>query len=177
MKSGRQENAIPHNLENIILINKNLARIPYNIPLKNNIQKLDLSQNQIKELPRQLPALQKLVLNQNNLQEVSDSIINSILSSKVLKKLCLSKNKLKDIPQNITEIRTLTYLDLSENYLSIISFKSSGLTYLDLSRNQFTELPILPRSLVTFNFNFNYLVSFDVTLPNLTDLSLNLTNL
>jgi len=105
-------------LRKIDLSNNKLVEIPKEIGTLKKLEELDLQKNKIKKIPIQigeLPCLEILQLNYNNLQEIPLAI--TILPR--LRRLCLAYNKLENIPQySIAGMVTLEYLDIRENPLS-----------------------------------------------------------
>ena len=147
--------------------------------------KLDLSGNQLKELPAeitQLVNLTTLYLGGNKLSELPSEI--GQLTN--LTTLDLSGNQLSALPAEITQLANLTTLDLSGNYLSELPVEITqlvNLTMLYLSWNQLRELPTEITQLVnltTLDLSFNQLreLSTEITqLVNLTTLDLSFNQL
>jgi Leucine-rich repeat (LRR) protein len=104
---------------------------------------LDLSYNQITEIPEsiaQLTNLTSLGLSYNQITEIPESIAQ--LTNLTL--LDLSYNQITEIPESIAQLTNLTSLDLSYNQLTEIPespAQLSNLISLDLSYNQLTEIP------------------------------------
>ncbi len=123
---------------------------------------LDLSRNQLSELPAEIGQLSKLTT------------------------LDLSGNQLSELPAEITQLANLTTLDLSWNQLSELSAEIgqlAKLTTLDLSRNKLSDLPTeigQLTKLTTLDLSFNQLSDLPTEigqLVNLTTLSLSWNHL
>ncbi len=143
--------------------------------------KLDLSGNQLSELPTeigQLANLTTLHLNHNQLSELPTEITQ--LTN--LTTLVLNHNQLSELPAEIGQLADLTTLDLSYNRLSKLPAEIgqlANLRTLDLNHNQLSELPAEITQLVnltTLVLNQNQLSELpaEITqLVNLTTLHLN----
>eukprot|EP01117_Protostelium_nocturnum_P020342 TRINITY_DN90_c1_g1_i1.p1 TRINITY_DN90_c1_g1~~TRINITY_DN90_c1_g1_i1.p1 ORF type:complete len:469 (+),score=203.37 TRINITY_DN90_c1_g1_i1:208-1614(+) len=105
-----------------------------------HIQNLDISFNEIKELPdslNSLGALHTLDVSANALHNFSSN-----LKFNRLRTLSVAKNLLKDFPSSFTS--SLTSLDISSNSMNSVPssiFNHSLLKYLDLSSNKLTNFP------------------------------------
>ena len=77
-----------------------------------SLQELDLSNNQIVNIPDTISKLKKLQIL--NLSKNQISII-PLASLEELTRLDLHSNQIKDIPEALFELKKLSYLDLSEN--------------------------------------------------------------
>jgi len=104
---------------------------------------LDLSNNDITELPKDIGLLNKLIevnLSMNNLKEIPKEF--SLLTN--LKKLDVSFNNLDKVPTTIFQLSKLTSLDLSHINITELPKQIgllTNLTSLNLSKNNITELP------------------------------------
>jgi internalin A len=120
-----------------------LSELPAEITQLSNLTTLDLSFNQLSELPAEITQLSNLTtldLRNNQLSELPAEITQ--LSN--LTTLDLSFNQLSELPAEITQLSNLTTLDLSFNQLSELPAEItqlSNLTTLDLRNNQLSELP------------------------------------
>ncbi|KAF7394809.1 hypothetical protein HZH66_007983 [Vespula vulgaris] len=114
------------------------------------LQVLDLSNNQITSLPKDLgslPHLQQLILSQNQLGKAAISKWIWLDQNNIRNTLCLldlSCNFLTEIPEKIGKLNALVNLKLSCNSLIYLP-QSMGnlisLKYLDLSQNSLQFLP------------------------------------
>lgn len=129
---------------------------------------LDLSRNQIDQIPKEIGKCKKLLdinLSYNNLT----CVFSYITEVTELKYLNLSFNKIKGVAR-LDRLQNLESLDISNNVLS--SFKSFTqtmplLTKLDLSKNRLTE--IYPEnlkcpSLISLDLSYNRISYFDIDL-------------
>lgn len=116
---------LPYFLESLNLENCSIDEFPINIFFWGsfpNLVTLNLSFNNITRLPLEIFALKKL------------------------QHLYLNSNQITELPKNliVNNLKSLEYLDLSSNYLSIIPFWLGDLPQLqtlDISTNNFTTIP------------------------------------
>ncbi|MBD2778670.1 COR domain-containing protein [Iningainema tapete] len=176
-----------------------LNKIPPEIFELKWLEELDLSGNNITELPNLLSKFPKLKLfgfrwedNKpvpdwlNQLPElkvdlsrfgVTNELPNFIFSLTNLTVLDLSYNKLTIVPQSVTRLTNLTQLDLSNNKLTTVpeSLTSlTNLTELDLSWNKLTTLPESLTSLTNLtelDLSYNQLTTLPESLTSLTNLT------
>ncbi len=98
------------------------------------LTKLNLSGNQIKELPDLNPGLQVLDLSSNQLKEISSTFVTSIRKS--LRELSLSLNQISSLAV-FDGLDNLEVLNLSSNNISSIpKLSMASLQNLNLSKNQ-----------------------------------------
>jgi len=108
-----------------------------------NLNRLDLSNNQITKIPPeigQLTHLKELILADNQITVIPPEI--GQLTH--LTFLCLDYNKITVIPQEIGQLTHLEHLYLSYNQITVIPpeiGQLSNLKTLTLYRNQITEIP------------------------------------
>ncbi|XP_011304389.1 leucine-rich repeat protein 1 [Fopius arisanus] len=112
---------------------------------------LNLSDNKITSLPRELGALScltELIVANNGLGHVGKnkwSWMSEGSLSRTLKLLDLSGNELTDLPNQIGRLRNLVTLNVSHNNLrslpTNVGTLSSSLKYLDISHNSIESLP------------------------------------
>jgi len=103
-----------------------------------NLRQLDLSNNELTELPRRISKLKKLQylnLGQNNLTALPDEICN--LTN--LSHLYLSNNELTKLPEKIGKLKKLKSLLLSGNVFS----ERLPASLCELSRNVLAEITIV----------------------------------
>eukprot|EP00283_Hemiselmis_rufescens_P020427 CAMPEP_0173453710 /NCGR_PEP_ID=MMETSP1357-20121228/51125_1 /TAXON_ID=77926 /ORGANISM="Hemiselmis rufescens, Strain PCC563" /LENGTH=1089 /DNA_ID=CAMNT_0014420683 /DNA_START=189 /DNA_END=3458 /DNA_ORIENTATION=+ len=124
------------------------SKLPPELPLVTTLTELDLSENQISDLPQGSPLtalerLQVLRLSLNQIANIPDDI--SILRS--LKELHLSSNRLLTLPTSIQALAQLQVLDLSSNRLIEIPdfYSFPDLRRVYLSFNRLTFLPSMVR--------------------------------
>ncbi|XP_053553643.1 leucine-rich repeat protein 1 [Bombina bombina] len=138
--------SFPYSLEQLQASYCKLARIDMRILCLKKLQKLDLSNNHIKKLPKtigDLVCLQELILNNNHLESFEVSLCHSTLT-KSLKSLDLRENRLKALPVQFGQLRELVNLRLDENELIHLPFtfgQLSKLNFLTATKNKLSYLP------------------------------------
>ncbi|NES87329.1 MAG: GTPase, partial [Moorea sp. SIO2B7] len=166
------------NLTTLDLSGNELTELPEFIGNLSNLTTLDLSGNELTELPEfigNLSNLTRLDLSRLQLTKLPEFIGN--LSN--LTTLDLSGNELTELPEFIGNLSNLTTLNLSGNELTELPEfigNLSNLTRLDLSRLQLTELPEFIgnlSNLTTLDLSGNELTELPEFIGNLS----NLTNL
>lgn len=131
------------NFTKLNLSNNELTQLPPEIAELKNLIELDLSFNQLSRLPPEigkLKSLKTLILSFNQLTQLPAEVGEL----RNLTTLILAGNQLNRLPQEIRELKNLTILSLAGNQLNqlppeIIEFKN--LMELDLSFNQLNRLP------------------------------------
>lgn len=107
-----------------------------------NLTALDLSKNQLTELPFEITKLKNLMildLSQNQLTEIPPEL----LELKKLTELNLDHNQLTQLPSEFNELKDLTELNLDHNHLTQLPLelkKLNNFTKLSLHYNQLTQL-------------------------------------
>lgn len=167
-------------VQQLILSSQDLKRIPAAIWQKlPDIEVLDLSHNQIKQIPaglEQLKQLQQLRLNDNRVTQIKADLAQMPklrhldLSKNRLRSLPLfpdrleiidlSKNKLKAFPVSSYPASMLLHLNLSGNKIELIDPLVAAypkLQFLDLSDCKLRHLPDLPIRLYALNIAKNQL--------------------
>jgi small GTP-binding protein len=109
-----------------------------------NLQVLDLSSNQLSQVPvelGQLTSLQQLDLSSNQLSQVPVEL--GQLTN--LQQLDLNSNQLSQVPVELGQLTNLQVLDLRSNQLSQVPVELGQLTnlqVLDLRSNQLSQVPV-----------------------------------
>ncbi|XP_030041097.2 leucine-rich repeat and calponin homology domain-containing protein isoform X2 [Manduca sexta] len=146
-----------------LLLSQNIIRcIPDAVGGLQSLTYLDLSSNQLTELPRevcQMP-LQVLLLPDNMLSTLPKEI--GKMTS--LAELDASNNRLTQVPMTLGDCAGLRALDLSNNQLGLLPLQITylRLEHLDVSCNCISSLPLELRNmntLITLNLDNNPLVS------------------
>lgn len=143
----------PYSLEHLQVSFCKLARVDMRMLCLKRLQKLDLSNNHMKKLPKtigDLVCLQELTLNNNFLESFEVELCHSTLRNS-LKALDLSDNKLKALPVQFCDLRELVSLKLDGNELIQLPFgigKLSKLRFLSATKNKLPHLPNSFRMLV-----------------------------
>ncbi|OCT68334.1 leucine rich repeat protein 1 L homeolog isoform X1 [Xenopus laevis] len=138
--------SFPYSLEHLQVSYCKLARVDMRMLCLKKLQKLDLSNNHIKKLPKtigDLVCLQELILNHNFLESFEVVLCSTTLRD-TLKSLDLSANKLKALPVQICNFKELVSLKLDENELLQLPFpigQLSKLRFLSATKNKLQCLP------------------------------------
>lgn len=138
--------SFPYSLEHLQVSFCKLVRVDMRMLCLKRLQKLDLSNNHIKRLPKtigDLVCLQELTLHNNFLESFQVELCNSSLRNS-LKALDLSENKLKALPVQLCNLGELVSLKLDSNELIRLPFgigKLSKLRFLSATRNKMPHLP------------------------------------
>ncbi|CCH60166.1 hypothetical protein TBLA_0C03630 [Henningerozyma blattae CBS 6284] len=111
----------PINMTNLSLKKAKLSSIPGELFLKlHRLQKLELSENNLTQLPKEISCLNKLVY------------------------LSVARNKLEGLPTEFSKLKNLKSLDLHSNNIRnfILGTEDIELTYLNISSNAFGEFAL-----------------------------------
>lgn len=154
--------------------------IPENVMEPEDIVRIDLSGNHLKEIPDNFGLLTKLiVLNLSN--NKLTSLPESMKSLKLLSNLDIRRNAFEKIPQSILTL-PLRYLNLNGNKISDISSlgRCSELRVLDVSANSIKEVGSsfkADNELRTLNLSSNFIRNIKSFIPTLGNVErLNLSN-
>lgn len=133
----------PPQVESLILRNAGLDAVPKELSMFTNLQKLDLSYNNILEFPVKANAgLREISFNNNYGLDVVNLIAFST-GADSLKILEVSNCGVRTIPENIAELRALQRLELDGNKLKSLPGameKLEQLESLNLSRNELKQI-------------------------------------
>jgi internalin A len=151
------------NLESLVLSNNKISNFPSEMLWGlNNLKALDVSCNNLREMPRGLNHLQSLNVSNNKITElrfswslnnlqfldVSSNKITEISSENLLlsnlQTLKLNKNKITKIPEAITKLIRLQFLEISYNQIVEIPEEIGlliNLQSIKFNRNKITEIP------------------------------------
>lgn len=138
--------SFPYSLEHLQVSFCKLARVDMRMLCLKKLQKLDLSNNHIKKLPKtigDLVCLRELTLHSNFLETFEVELCNSSWRNS-LTSLDLSENKLKALPFQFCNFRELLNLKLDGNELVQLPFaigKLSKLRFLSATKNKLAYLP------------------------------------
>uniref|UniRef100_A0A6I8PDQ9 Leucine-rich repeat-containing G-protein coupled receptor 4 n=1 Tax=Ornithorhynchus anatinus TaxID=9258 RepID=A0A6I8PDQ9_ORNAN len=118
------------NLESLTLTGTKISSIPNNLCQKQKmLRTLDLSYNEIKELPsfNGCSALEEISFQHNQIYEIKEGTFQGLISLRILD---LSRNRIHEVHnQAFTKLGSITNLDLSFNELT--SFPTEGLNGLN----------------------------------------------
>ncbi|HEY3362762.1 MAG TPA: COR domain-containing protein [Methanosarcina sp.] len=168
--------AYEKNSTTLDLSRNQLTQLPPEITKLKNLTTLDLSRNQLTQLPSEIGELINLTilsLSENQLTQIPPEITEL----KSLTTLYLSRNQLAQLPPEITKLKNLTTLSLSGNQLTQLPpeiTELKNLTTLYLSRNQLTQIPseiTELKSLTTFDLSKNQLAELPPEITKLKKLT------
>lgn len=146
----------PRTTEELHLVRLNRKSFDRQILKLQSLRILNLSENQISSLPKELgslPNLQQLILSQNQLNKVPLSKwvwLNQSAIRSSLRLLDISDNSLTELPEQIGNLSALVTLKVSQNelnYLPQTIGRLLNLKYLDLSKNKLIHMPGSMRNL------------------------------
>jgi Leucine-rich repeat (LRR) protein/serine/threonine protein phosphatase PrpC len=137
---------------------------------------LDLSGNSIRQLPRTLRRLKSLALARNQLDNLSDKLIASLLCCKSLETLDLGSNSLTIFPPAFVKLKNLKNLCLRENQISEFPLLMT-IEILDLAQNRLREVPPVSPGITALCLDFNLIEVLERGFPKLTQLFLNMNRL
>lgn len=168
------------------LVNKGLTTLPNEILLFKNLKVLDISSNNINNLPDwlgKMACLEELYCRSNKIDKLPLDICNlknltvldfwnnnvvsipSCLSTSSIKKINFGMNSLSYIPKSIFKISHLEELNLSNNSITEVPLEVGllkSLTNFDLSYNKLSQLPNSVKEIKTLqivNIQGNYFSS------------------
>lgn len=137
----------PTQLQTLRVNTCNLRRIDTRIPKLKNLTFLDLSSNEIKDLPielNRLTNLAELYLQNNQIETFPVELCTANSLQKSLCCLDMSNNELQTLPDEICELKSLVTLRLNHNKLTELPKNMGNLMSLQFFmclHNQLTSLP------------------------------------
>ncbi|XP_013181297.1 PREDICTED: leucine-rich repeat and calponin homology domain-containing protein 1-like isoform X2 [Papilio xuthus] len=149
-------------LEKLLLSQNIIRSVPETVGGLQSLTYLDLSSNQLTELPREVCQMPlQVLLVPDNLLATLPKEIGKMTS---LAELDASNNRLTQVPMTLGDCAGLRALDLSNNQLGLLPLQITylRLEHLDVSCNCISSLPLELRNmntLVTLNLDNNPLVS------------------
>lgn len=161
---GRKLDQVPDaltkmtDLEVLDLSDNELAELPEGLKNLKQLTTLVLSGNKLEALPRivcQLKTLTTLDAAYNTISRLPDSIVNL----HQLTTLNLSYNELEEIPEELCQLKKLTTLDITSNPIKRVATKITNLRLLTTFRMAGTTLRELP----SFLCQLKRLVNLDVS--------------
>ena len=169
---GIEESKIAQEVE-LSFPGKNIKTIPKNIPTQNAVvQKLNLSNNQLQELPPKLKNLLSLNISYNSFGSIPQMVSSALLTYSKLESLDLSNNSIKTIGNILNQMPSLKQANLFGNMLTSISFNLSKIESIDLGNNLLNKIPTCPDSIISLKLDHNKITSivFDGACPKLSKL-------
>ena len=169
-------------LKGVEIINANGAFLTYiseSIKDLQSLKSLNLTWTHLNYFPKvvfKMPQLICLDLAFRNSSVIVDTLTHNFSMLPNLELLSLISCKLNDVPDQVTRMRRLKYLDLSQNSIEILSDsigKLDSLIDLDLSQNKIDHLPGNLRNLKyleNLSLNNNQLTSFPLIIFKLSNL-------
>jgi len=154
--------SFPATLTSLVINGCRLKRLSPHITKLVNLQRLDLSSNQLSSLPDQVANLQMLfsvVLKDNKFCKFPTVFCNSD-NSKLLLDIDLSFNEIRFLPSCLSKLKRLGTLFLQNNILEVLPAclgQMSALTNLSVSNNKLHYLPgsLLNKTFVHADFSHN----------------------
>eukprot|EP00656_Telonema_subtile_P006525 TRINITY_DN1301_c0_g1_i4.p1 TRINITY_DN1301_c0_g1~~TRINITY_DN1301_c0_g1_i4.p1 ORF type:complete len:470 (-),score=75.30 TRINITY_DN1301_c0_g1_i4:171-1580(-) len=148
LKSEQIQQKVAHNTErgktSLSLSNKRLNELPEEVANLPECEWIDVSQNNLERLPDALfercTALQRLDLSRNQITDLPDSIGH--LSS--LSELHLQSNDLSHLPKTLGDLRLLRVLDFSSNGLGSFPLEIGSCHLLRELRCAHNQVQVLP---------------------------------
>lgn len=138
------------NISKLDLSNKNLGEIPKEVLRLKNLRKLNLSGNNLKQIPKDIVQLKNLENLDVSKNKISNLFAKNFELSK-LKTLILNENNIKTIPVQIHNLSSLRKLQLADNRIEKLppSFSSlKNLKELNISNN---PIEIFPKEITSLN--------------------------
>lgn len=140
---------------------QNLTQFPFRIPHDHPIESIDISDNEIHEIPSSLVSLKFLDYSNNNLKEISPNVEKAILSFKSLIELRISSNSIENIPQSFQTLTTLRTFISNNNKIKEYNVSFTNIDTLDLSCNLLVDFRFFTKTLSSLNLSFNRLPKVD----------------
>lgn len=148
-----------------------LSRVCYSFKDGHPLEYLDVSDNQLTQLPLNLKNLRVIDLSNNKLNELNAQMVQAIESYENLLELKLAHNNLTSLPAIIGKMQNLNKLHLSGNKFTEPPKEIQFIQFLDLSCNKLTYITMTDR-LVTLYANFNRLTTLSCLNRSLTTLNI-----
>ena len=171
-----QNITILQNLKSLNLLGNKFRDFPSVLGNLPNLVILRLSLSSLQLVPKWLYQIQELSLDLSNNQ--LKNLPECLTSISNLTHLNLSRNKLKNLPNFITNLMNLTYLDLSFNKLTNLPKSINQLSKLTRLNLTFNELKNLPESisqlsnLICLDMSFNQFEKLPESISQLSNLTI-----
>lgn len=159
---------IPQNYDpqfSINLSGQKLQQFPKSREIKNMIS-INLTDNQISQIPKQLKQCQSLILAKNNISIILPDFVQNIQNYSSLKVLDLSYNFIQTIPILLIKTHLLS-LFLFHNSIKGINLTNSTIQHVDLGMNQITKFPKLSPFIISLSLDHNKIEILDYVNPKM----------
>ena len=165
MGSESSRPVLEPNRKSLSIKNKGLKKIPYKIPSSHHIESIEISNNRINVLPKNLKYLRNLDISYNKISEFENSPLEqSLISYQNLVELNIKGNDIKELPKSLNELINLKVLSASCNKIQNFNLKLPKLLSLDLSNNKITDFSNkVMDKLLFLNLGFNRIKKVDVS--------------
>ena len=174
MGGGESFPVLPDNQKFFAFVGENVGIIPFRIRPNHPVTSMNLQKNRLRILPTQLTNLKTLVLSDNEITEISDSLRAGLVTYISLEVLDLSRNQLTTFD---IDIKSLKNLDLSQNRLATCPHLSSGLVQVSMDFNMLKKLSVCSNALKRLTISVNSITEIEegLTFPSLEllDISMN----
>jgi len=149
-----------------------ISQVPYNFVEGHPLVLLDLSNNRIRDLPKNLVNLKELILTRNHIEKISKSMYIALKSYSNLQIIRLNSNMLSSVPDGFFQEVKGSRLYLNRNQFSSFPFSECQFETLDLSCNQIEVLTDLSSMTERIFLGFNIIKSLDISSTRLQELVL-----
>jgi len=163
-------------LERMILKHNSLKKLPPKIgQVGRQLELLDVSNNQLRKLPKSIYTLRGEVNASDNIIVELPPVAATKKSKPTIESLILQNNNITELPESFERLMYLLKLDVGNNQITQIPHTLINMPYLsvlNLANNQIWELPEdfgrLAYSLTTINVANNKLDKLPASIGNLT---------
>lgn len=169
-------------IDRLILPNKQISVIPYEIVFMSNLKQIDLSGNNIVDVPNSIEYLynlEKLDLSNNEIKSFSSSIVSISKSCTKLKSIDLSDNFLIFDLENINEVAPGVIVNVSQNPIDGVHGKKqiilSGLSEFHFRVED--SLDIIKNTIISNIKVYNTLTGEIKNLPNELEVDMSISDL
>ncbi|EAY22204.1 Leucine Rich Repeat family protein [Trichomonas vaginalis G3] len=149
--------------EVIVLVGKNITTIPPHIPPTPMLAYLNLSNNNIQNLPPDLKSLKNLILARNGYDSIPQAVQTSLFTYSSLEALDLSNNNLTSLGNILSNLPSLRRINLFGNkFETIPQLANTSLQVIDLANNNLKHFPSLPETIVALNVEKNQISEIEL---------------
>lgn len=159
------------------LSDRGLESIPFHIRSNNNVSTIDLSNNFINYLPKNLNKVHCINLSNNHFDDIYDKVLVRIINYPRLSILDLSNNSISKLPEKFNKFKCLTQLKISNNVLVNLENLPEMMEAVDASQNKITRIPNLPNNIRFLIIDYNLIETIENEIQNLSILLINMNKL